>query len=201
MMFRDKKGRLWSLALDIGAVMRVRDLCGLDMLDWDTPWGGHIIADKSLAADVVYAIAEPQVKERSMDDRQFGKMLRRQGALNSAMAAMADAWQAFLPEPAEGGAELEEGDGEPFGWQRLFQCAGFVGVDPRPFTLRELLAMTNGRYEFASRIAWEPGSLIAAGIKAQVERKSVTAASVNPWHQAKDKKIDFSKPRRRSVLG
>jgi len=50
----------------------------------------------------------------------------------------------FIPEPDDEEEPDTAGVSEPIGWSWVFRQAGALGLDPRPYTLRELVWMRDG---------------------------------------------------------
>lgn len=202
MEFTDRRGRGWSLALDLGGAGRVRDLAGVDVLASGGGWGDRLMADPALVVDVMYAIAKPQCEARGVSSWKFGKALRRQVVSDDAYLALVDAVTRFFPEPATDEeseeADAAEGSGKKFGWTELYELAGFLGVDPRPFTLRDLFAMARGRREYQSRLAWEPASLLAALANGMRIKNVSKIEDFNPWHESKVE--DLAAPRTKRMF-
>jgi hypothetical protein len=80
--FKDMQGRTWRLNITIGAVRRVKDLVGVDLLRVDAPEREgeqplmtRLSLDIMLLCDVVYAIVQPQAEEQGVSDAEFGESL------------------------------------------------------------------------------------------------------------------------------
>jgi len=79
-VFKDSSGREWTIALNIGAIKRVRDLMKLngetvDLLSpfsGDPPLSTRLFLDLCLLVDVLYCICRPQCQERNVSDEDFG---------------------------------------------------------------------------------------------------------------------------------
>jgi hypothetical protein len=64
--FRDNKGRLWSIRMTLGAVKRVREKLGADLLRpdaGDPPLVTMLHLDRILLFDVIFALIQPQADE------------------------------------------------------------------------------------------------------------------------------------------
>lgn len=86
----------------------------------------------------------------------------------------------FFPAPAPESrhAKVQGESSTPVGgqWQKVFQAAGAVGVEPWGYSMRELLWMADG--------AWKPYSALIAKIhNSHCQKKSelITPDSVNPY--------------------
>jgi len=77
--FRDSKGSLWELVVDIPTVERVRRLADVDLLNVaiaDKQNGVFAkLADPVCFAHVLYAICKPQADERKLADDDFARCL------------------------------------------------------------------------------------------------------------------------------
>lgn len=77
--FRDSKGSLWELVVDIPTVERVRRLADVDLLNVaiaDEQNGVFAkLADPVCFAHVVYAMCKPQADERGLSDEEFARCL------------------------------------------------------------------------------------------------------------------------------
>jgi len=76
MQWTDNSGRDWCTAINVNTVRRVKDLTGVLLTDAaDSDLIERLYNDCMLLADVLYAISEPQAKERGVDSAAFGEML------------------------------------------------------------------------------------------------------------------------------
>jgi hypothetical protein len=91
-MFGDNAGRRWTLELNVGAIKRVRTLCGVDLLEIATGSGlaERLSNDPVLLCDAIYAAIKPEADKAGVTDEEFGRAM--------AGDAIADAAQAFLDE-------------------------------------------------------------------------------------------------------
>jgi len=149
-VFRDSKGRLWTVAIDVAAVERVRGIVGVDLIDAVS--GGllaKLAVDPALVANILYALCMDQADRRGVSDAAFGKLLVGKQALTDAAAALKDELLGFFPVPRPGAAKRTDNK-RPAPTsaeirEMIWQAAGKVGVDPGPLTLRELLEMAEAR--------------------------------------------------------
>ena len=83
-LFKDREGTEWTIDLNLGAVKRVKDLIGCDLLCPEQPWKDGaterplltcLEADIILLCDVIYALCKPKADERAISDEQFGARL------------------------------------------------------------------------------------------------------------------------------
>lgn len=92
--FRDSKGRLWDLSIDVTAVRRVHALLGVLLTDLsDVVKLGELIADPLRLVDVCFAIVKPQADAANppVSDEAFAT-----GLAGDAIEQMADAFMAGL---------------------------------------------------------------------------------------------------------
>lgn len=76
MQWTDKAGRDWCTAINVNTIRRVRDLTGVLLTDAaDSDLIERLYNDCMLLADVLYAICEPQAKQREIDSAGFGELL------------------------------------------------------------------------------------------------------------------------------
>lgn len=117
------------MRIDVAAIERVRERCGADLYRLAAGGLGGLLADPLALADVLDAIRP-------------GPPLAGD-ALAAAGGDFVEGLARFFPEPS--GERKAAG---PVDVERLvWRLAGAVGLDPRPFTLRELDLMADGRSE------------------------------------------------------
>jgi hypothetical protein len=101
--FKDKTGRMWEVAVDVGAAKRLRDLAGVDL--------GDILAKENklierlrlepiLLVDALYAICKPQADAAAppISDEDFGRSMDGE-ALDGAILALFEELVSFFPSP------------------------------------------------------------------------------------------------------
>jgi hypothetical protein len=95
--FADNSGRVWSVTINVGAVKRVRDACGVNLLD---AVGGtliqQLIDDPVLLADIVYCLVKEAADAAGITDEQFGRCLAGD-AIDAATAAVLEELVDFFP--------------------------------------------------------------------------------------------------------
>jgi hypothetical protein len=95
--FTDNTGRSWSVTINVGAVKRVRDACGVNLLD---AVGGaliqQLIDDPVLLADIVYCLVKEAADAAGITDEQFGRCLAGD-AIDAATAAVLEELVDFFP--------------------------------------------------------------------------------------------------------
>lgn len=74
--FQDRDNRVWTVAVDVNAIKRVRALCDVDLLEIV---GGDLLerltSDPVLLCDVIYAVCKPEADGRGVTDEDFGRSL------------------------------------------------------------------------------------------------------------------------------
>lgn len=79
--FTDNTGRVWTLAVNVAAIKRVRALCGVDLtaiveLDKnnnpDTKLLEQLSSDPVLLVDVLYAVCKSECDQKGVTDEEFG---------------------------------------------------------------------------------------------------------------------------------
>jgi hypothetical protein len=95
--FTDSAGRTWNVTVNVGAIKRVRDLLGVDLLDVAN---GDLLArladDPCLLVDVLFALCKPDADAKGVDDEDFGRGMVG-GALDEASAALMKELLDFFP--------------------------------------------------------------------------------------------------------
>lgn len=104
--FTDTKGRVWELAVNVGAIKRVRALCGVDLtkiveVDEQNNLSADLInrlaSDPVLLVDVLYAVCKPECGKRGVTDEEFGGSMAGD-AIEIATSALLDEIVDFFPE-------------------------------------------------------------------------------------------------------
>lgn len=97
--FTDTHGRIWTIAITIDAVKRVRALTGTDLL---AVAGGDLLerlsSDPVLLADVLYAVVKPEANAQQVSDTDFGRALAGD-AIGAATTALLQDVVDFFPAP------------------------------------------------------------------------------------------------------
>jgi hypothetical protein len=83
--FVDTQSRRWTITVDVGAIRRVRALCGIDLLsiiafkeetqEANTDLLEKLSSDPVLLVDVLYAICKPDADAQNISDEEFGRAL------------------------------------------------------------------------------------------------------------------------------
>ena len=105
--FTDNAGRVWTIAVNVAAVKRVRALCGIDLASAieTSPDGGisastlsRLATDPVLLVDVLYALAKDEAAGQGVSDEDFGRAMAGD-ALDMAVTALIDEIVDFFPNP------------------------------------------------------------------------------------------------------
>ena len=79
--FTDNAGRLWTLAVNVAAIKRVRAICDVDLnsiveLDAKNNPTAKLLerlsTDPVLLVDVLYAVCKPEADSKNISDEEFG---------------------------------------------------------------------------------------------------------------------------------
>ena len=104
--FTDNTGRVWTLAVNVAAIKRVRALCGVNLssiveLDKDNNPDTKLIeqlsTDPVLLVDVLYAVCKNECDQKGISDEDFG-MAMSGDAIEHATTALLDEIIDFFPE-------------------------------------------------------------------------------------------------------
>ncbi len=95
--FTDNTGRTWSIAINVGAVKRVRS--GLDVNLLDAVEGKlieRLVSDPVLLCDVIFALCQHEAEACGITDEQFGQAMAGD-AIDSATSALMEELVDFFP--------------------------------------------------------------------------------------------------------
>ena len=99
--FKDSTSRTWTIAINVAAIKRVRDLVDVDLLEIV---GGKLIerlvGDPILLCDVVYAVCKPEADAAGITDEQFGQAMAGD-AIERATKALLEDLVDFSPSPRD----------------------------------------------------------------------------------------------------
>lgn len=76
--FTDNAGRMWTVALNVDALKRVRSLCDVDLMQIVADGGkllDRLMADPVLLCDVVFAVCKEEAETKGVSDVDFGKAM------------------------------------------------------------------------------------------------------------------------------
>ena len=140
MVYKDKSGRAWRLKLNIEKAEEVLEVWGIDLLNVKTA---------SLSLSDALKVADTLV---GYDDSFFSNIDD-----DIKKAVEVELIYFFLPPDYERGKKKKTDDKEErLTFSKLYELGGAVGVDPRPLTLWQLVALFNG----AQKRDWGPTSSI-----------------------------------------
>ena len=94
--FQDNAGRTWTVAVNVDAVKRVRDLLGEDLLDIENVLK-RLLIDPILLCDVVYCVCKPQADAEQVSDVEFARAMAGD-AIARAKTALVEELVNFSPE-------------------------------------------------------------------------------------------------------
>ena len=105
--FKDNKGRIWEISLNVLQMKRIRARLGVDLvnvitLDKDgavkVDLVDRIANDPCLLVDILWVLVEEQAKKANVSDAEFGEALAGD-AISEATKAFLDELVDFLPAP------------------------------------------------------------------------------------------------------
>lgn len=103
--FQDKNGRNWTLTVNIGAMKRVRALCGIDLFnlieleDGKNPKAdvlNRLASDPILLVDVLFAVCQTEADARGIGGEEFGSAMTGD-TIEAATNALLDEIVDFFP--------------------------------------------------------------------------------------------------------
>ena len=97
--FKDNAGRTWTIAVNVDAVKRVRDLLGEDLLDVKQVLE-RLMIDPILLCDVIYCVCKPQADAEKISDEDFGRAMGGD-AIAQAKTALVEELVNFSPDPRD----------------------------------------------------------------------------------------------------
>ncbi len=99
--FTDNAGRTWTVAINVDAIKRVRDLLEVDLLEvLDGKLIEKLYRDPVLLCDVVYTACKPEADARSVTDEDFGRAMAGD-AIEHAAKALLEELVDFSPSPRD----------------------------------------------------------------------------------------------------
>lgn len=96
-IFKDTKGREWTIVVDVGQIKTVRDLVGVDLHSLFKDEAKRVLSDPILLVDTLYALCRQQCAGRQMSDVDFGQSFDGD-VLEAAANALLDAVIDFFPQ-------------------------------------------------------------------------------------------------------
>ena len=97
--FKDNAGRTWTIAVNVDAVKRVRDLLSEDLLDVKQVLE-RLMIDPILLCDVIYCVCKPQADAEKISDEDFGRAMGGD-AIAQAKTALVEELVNFSPDPRD----------------------------------------------------------------------------------------------------
>jgi hypothetical protein len=97
--FQDNAGRTWTVAINVDAVKRVRDLLHEDLLDVENVLQ-RLMVDPILLCDCVYCVCKPQAEAEQISDIQFAQAMAGD-AIAHAKTALVEELINFSPDPRD----------------------------------------------------------------------------------------------------
>ena len=97
--FQDNAGRTWTVAINVDAVKRVRDLLKEDLLDVENVLK-RLMIDPILLCDCVYCVCKPQADAEKVSDVDFARAMAGD-AIAQAKAALVEELVLFSPDPRD----------------------------------------------------------------------------------------------------
>jgi hypothetical protein len=97
--FQDNAGRTWTVAINVDAVKRVRDLLQEDLLDVENVLK-RLMVDPILLCDVIYCVCKPQADAEKVSDADFARAMAGDAIAHAKTALVEDVVN-FSPDPRD----------------------------------------------------------------------------------------------------
>jgi len=95
--FTDNAGRVWTVAINVNAIKRVRALANVNLLEViEGTLLERLIRDPILLCDVVYAVCKPEADKVGVSDEEFGQAMAGD-AIDHATKALLEELVGFSP--------------------------------------------------------------------------------------------------------
>ncbi len=105
-VFTDNAGRVWTVAINVNAIKRVRTLANVNLLEViEGTLLERLIRDPVLLCDVVYAVCKPEADKVGVSDEEFGQAMAGD-AIDHATKALLEELVGFSPS-RQGRANLQ----------------------------------------------------------------------------------------------
>jgi hypothetical protein len=178
-IIHDQTGRRWAISLTVECLRRIKAASGIVLLAAIAT--GSVIelfADTISLSSVIFGAVESQARTVGVTIRELMKALRGD-VLAEGRKALIGEIHDFFPEPDESQEQPaeENASGPENCWQIIYEMAGACGVDPGPFTARELAWMTRGR----ERVEWNRLSHLLAKVNNVFSTNPEPASTFNPF--------------------
>lgn len=96
--FADNAGRTWTVAVNVDAIKRVRDLAQVNLLEViEGKLLERLIGDPVLLCDVIYCVCKPEADAKSISDEDFGRAMAGD-AIDGATSALLEDLVDFFPQ-------------------------------------------------------------------------------------------------------
>ncbi|HNO80485.1 MAG TPA: hypothetical protein PKN33_20750 [Phycisphaerae bacterium] len=99
--FTDNAGRIWTIAINVDAIKRVKGLLDVNLLEIvEGTLIERLIRDPVLLCDVVYVVCKPEADEKNVSDEDFGRAMAGD-AIEHATKAVLEELVVFSPSPRD----------------------------------------------------------------------------------------------------
>lgn len=96
--FVDNAGRTWTVAINVDAIKRVRDLAQVNLLEViEGKLLERLIGDPVLLCDVIYSVCKPEADAKTITDVDFGRAMAGD-AIDGATTALLEELVDFFPQ-------------------------------------------------------------------------------------------------------
>lgn len=96
--FKDNADRTWTIAINVGAIKRVRSLLDLDLMEAvEGKLIERLIGDPILLCDVIYCLCKTDADSRGVSDEDFGRAMAGD-AIELATTALLEELVDFFPQ-------------------------------------------------------------------------------------------------------
>lgn len=96
--FIDNAGRTWTVAINVDAIKRTKDLAGVNLLEViEGRLLDRLTTDPILLCDVIYCVCRPEADAKSISDSDFGRAMGGD-AIDAATAALLEELVGFFPQ-------------------------------------------------------------------------------------------------------
>ena len=99
--FTDNANRVWTIAINVDAIKRVRGLLDVNLLEIvEGELIEKLIRDPVLLCDIVYAVCKPEADAKGVSDEEFGRAMAGD-AIEHATKALLEELVGFSPSPRD----------------------------------------------------------------------------------------------------
>jgi len=96
-VFRDNANRQWELSINIATVKRVKEVLGVDLLDFPDVFT-QLAEDLITLCNVLFVLIQPQAEKAKVTDEDFGASMAGDSFENASMALMEEIINFFPQE-------------------------------------------------------------------------------------------------------